>query len=55
MSKEIERLRFWLHLLEMEVESLRSVLCEYDKDHSQYLQRQKAEAIDRLKNILVRP
>lgn len=52
---EIERLKFWLHLLEMEVEALRSVLCEYDKDHSQYLQWQKAQAIDQLKNSLVHP
>ena len=52
---ESERLKFWLHLLEMEVESLRSVISELDVDCSQYLQWNKAEAIDNLKNSLRRP
>ena len=52
---ELERLKFWIHLLEMEVEALRSVLSEFDGDKLQYLQMQKAEAIDQLKNSLVHP
>lgn len=52
---EVERLRFWLVLLELEVEALRSVLSEFDGDKDQFLQMNKADAIDRLKNTLVRP
>jgi len=54
---ETERLKFWLHLLEMEVEALRSVLAEYaeDNDHGQFTQWHKAQAIDQLKNSLVHP
>lgn len=52
---EMERLRFWMQLLEMEVEALRSVLSEFDGDKMQYLQMQKANAIDQLKNSLVHP
>jgi hypothetical protein len=52
---EIERLKFWLHLLEMEVAALRSVLSEFDGDKSEYLQMQKANAIENLKHSLVRP
>lgn len=57
MSKE-EYLKFYLQLLEMEIAALRSVISEIDfaedaKDGStQWL---KAEAIDNLKNSLVRP
>lgn len=52
---EMERLKFWVHLLEMEVEALRSVLSEYGSDHSGFTQWQKAQAIDHLKNSLVHP
>ncbi len=52
---DIERLRFWLHLLEMEVEALRSVLSELEGDKSEYTQMQKANAIEQLKNSLRRP
>lgn len=52
---ELERLKFWLHLLEMEVEALRSVLSEFDGDKSEYLQMQKANAIEQLKNSLAHP
>lgn len=52
---ELERLKFWLHLLEMEIEALRSVLSEFDGDKMEYLQMQKANAIDILKNSLVHP
>lgn len=55
MMSEMERLKFWLHLLEMEVEALRSVLAEFDGDKSQYLQMQKVNAIEQLKYSLVRP
>lgn len=52
---EFERLKFWIRLLEMEVEALRSVLAEFDGDKSEFLQMQKANAIEQLKNSLVRP
>lgn len=52
---EMERLKFWIHLLEMEVAALRSVLSEFDGDKMEYLQMQKAAAIDNLKNSLVHP
>jgi hypothetical protein len=52
---EIERLKFWIHLLEMEVEALRSVLSEFEGDKSEYLQMHKADVIAQLKNTLVRP
>lgn len=52
---ETERLQFWLHLLEMEVEALRSVLSEYGSDHGGYTQWIKATAIDELKKSLVHP
>lgn len=52
---ELERLKFWLHLLEMEVEALRSVLSEFDGDKSEYSQMQKANAIQQLKYSLVHP
>ena len=51
----MERLKFWVHLLEMEVEALRSVLSEYAPTHSEYSQWIKAQAIDQLKNSLVHP
>lgn len=52
---ELERLRFWLHLLEMEIEALRSVLSEFDGDKSEYLQMRKANVIEQLKHSMVRP
>jgi hypothetical protein len=52
---DFERLKFWIHLLEMEVQALRSVLSEFDGDKMEYLQMQKANAIEQLKNSLVRP
>jgi len=54
---EMDRLKFWIQLLEMEVESLRSVLSEYGNpsDHRVYVQWINAEAIDQLKNSLVQP
>jgi hypothetical protein len=55
MMSEIERLKFWVHLLEMEVEALRSVLSEFDGDKREYSQMIKADAIDSLKNSLVHP
>ncbi len=53
---EQERLKFYLWLLEMEVEALRSVVSEYDEDDRlSNTQWQKAEAIKVLKDSLVRP
>ncbi len=52
---EIDRLKFWIHLLEMEIEALRSVLSEFDGDKSEYLQMQKANVIEQLKNSMRRP
>lgn len=52
---ELERLRFFMQLLEMEVEALRSVIREYDNNPTEYLQMQKANAIQALINSLVRP
>jgi len=52
---ELERLKFWIHLLEMEVAALRSVLAEFDGDKMEFLQMQKASAIEQLKNSLVHP
>lgn len=49
---EIERLRFWVYLLEMEIEALRSVLTEYGSDYSTFTQWQKAMAIDELKKSI---
>lgn len=52
---ELDRLKFWIHLLEMEVEALRSVLSEFDGDKRQFTQMIKADAIDELKSHLVQP
>lgn len=52
---EYERLKFWIYLLEMEVAALRSVLSEFDGDKLEFLQMQKANAIEQLKNSMVRP
>lgn len=50
---ELQRLQFWVHLLQMEVEALRSVLSEFEGDKMEYTQMVKANAIDNLKNSLV--
>lgn len=52
---EIDRLKFWIHLLEMEVQALRSVLSEFEGDKSEFTQMHKANAIEELKNHLVHP
>lgn len=52
---ELERLKFWIRLLELEVEALRSVLSEFDGDKSEFTQMQKANAIENLKNSLPHP
>lgn len=52
---EFEKLKFWIFLLEMEVQALRSVLSEYTDDKCGFSQWQKAQAIDELKNHLVHP
>lgn len=52
---EYDLLKFWLHLLEMEVEALRSVLSEFEGDKMEFTQMRKANAIDELKNSLVHP
>lgn len=52
---EHERLKFWIHLLEMEVQALRSVLSEFDGDKNEFTQWHKAQTIDQLKNCLVHP
>ncbi len=49
---ETERLKFWVHLLEMEVEALRSVLSEFEGDKMEYTQMAKANAINELKRSL---
>jgi hypothetical protein len=54
MSK-VEYLKFYIQLLELEIEALRSVLSEFDGDKMEYLQMVKANAIEQLKNSLVRP
>lgn len=54
MSRE-EYILWYLRLLEMEVEALRSVLSEIDGDKLECLQMVKAENIAALKNSLVRP
>lgn len=54
MSRE-EYILWYLRLLEMEVEALRSVLAEIDGDKLEYTQMVKAENIAALKNSLVRP
>lgn len=52
---ENELLKFWIHLLELEVEALRSVLSEFEGDKTEYLQMIKANVIDQLKHCLVHP
>lgn len=50
-----EDMRFYLRLLEMEIEALRSVLSEFEGDKLEFTQMIKANAIEQLKNSLVRP
>lgn len=51
-----EYVHWYIFLLEMEIEALRSVLSELDKDDKyQYVQMIKADKIADLKNSLVRP
>lgn len=54
MTRE-EFLIFYIRLLEMEVEALRSVLSEWDADKNCYIMMNKADAIERLKTHTVRP
>lgn len=51
----LEELKLYMWLLEKEVEALRSVLSEWDFDKSCYGQMLKADAIEEMKNHLVRP
>lgn len=52
---EYDRLKFWIHLLEMEVEALRSVLSEFEGDKTEFTQMIKANAIENLRMSLVHP
>lgn len=54
MSQE-DRLKFWINLLEMEVEALRSVISEWERSPNEFIQWNKAQAIDALKKYLVYP
>ncbi len=55
MSKQDE-VNLYLLLLESEIEALRSVLSEFDRDDKhEYLQMIKADSIRQLLNSLVRP
>jgi hypothetical protein len=54
MSRE-EYILWYLRLLELEVEALRSVLSEFDGDKMEHTQMVKADSIAQLKNSLVRP
>jgi hypothetical protein len=51
--REVEELKFWVYLLQMEVQALRSVLSEFDGDKMEYTQMRKANAIEELKQHLV--
>lgn len=53
--REYEYMKFYIQLLEMEIEALRSVLSEFEEDKMGYVQMAKATAIDELKKSLVRP
>lgn len=55
MTAEIEELKFWVYLLELEVGALRSVLAEFEGDKLEYAQMLKANNIEQLKNSLVHP
>jgi hypothetical protein len=52
---EQEYMKFWISLLDMEVEALRSVLSEFDGDKLEFTQMIKANSIDQLKNSLIKP
>ena len=54
MSRE-EYLKFYIQLLEMEIEALRSVLSEFEGDKFEFIQMIKADRIAELKKTLVRP
>lgn len=46
---------FYIRLLELEIEALRSVLSEWDADKGCFTQMHKANAIEEMKKYLVRP
>lgn len=52
---ELEKMKLWILLLEQEISALRSVLSEFDGDKSEYLQMQKADNLEAVRNSLVRP
>lgn len=52
---ELEKMKLWILLLEQEVAALRSVLSEFDGDKSEYLQMNKADNLEAVRNSLVRP
>ena len=52
---ELEKMKLWILLLEQEVEALRSVLSEYEGDKREYLQMNKADNLEAVRNSLVRP
>ncbi len=54
MSRE-EYIKFYISLLELEIEALRSVVSEYGSDHNGFTQWIKAECIKVLKLSLVKP
>lgn len=50
-----EYIKWYMQLLEMETEALRSVLSEFEGDKREYVQMIKADAIQELKHSLRRP
>lgn len=54
MNRE-EYLIFYIRLLEMQIECLKSIVSEFGTDGMEYTQGIKSRAIDELKNSLVRP
>jgi hypothetical protein len=54
MSRE-EYLIFYIRLLEIQIEALKSVVAEFDTDGMEYTQGVKSRVIDEFKNSLVRP
>ncbi len=54
VSRE-EYLIFYIRLLEMQIEALKSIISEFDSDGMEYVQGIKSRAIDEFKNSLVRP
>lgn len=53
--RDYEYLKFYIQLLELEIEALRSVLSEFEGDKGEYIMMHKAQAVDMLKKHLVRP